>query len=116
MTDRELLEFAHEWYGCRWERLRALIRERAPEIEAAACCVMANGTADVDEPPTYAQQMNALRHENARLRAAVGAALALLRGWPDEVHDFVTPGRPLLPLGEVRRLLEAGLGEGVGGG
>ncbi len=62
------LAFAHDWYAVRWERLRKLIREQAPDIEDAACCIMANGTADVYEVPTYGQMMSRAGHEVARLK------------------------------------------------
>lgn len=71
-------EFCHRWYAERWERLRKLIHDDARHIEDEACRVMANGTADVDEVPTYAQLLSRkdmdigrLTLENDRLRNLV---------------------------------------------
>lgn len=75
--------FTYQWYAERWERLRELIHDNALHIEDEACCIMANGTASAGEPPTYAQQMNGLRHEFDVLRkenAALKAELAAARG------------------------------------
>ena len=42
-------DFIERWYGVRWARLRELFC--GTEIEEIACCIMANGTASVNEPP-----------------------------------------------------------------
>lgn len=71
------LRHAHEWYAVRWERLRQLIHDDARHIEDAAISVMANGTTDTMDPPTYAQQMASLRSEADLYRRgyeAMGAA------------------------------------------
>lgn len=62
------LTHCHDWYAVRWERLRKLIHDDAGHIENEACCIMANGTADVDEAPTYAQQLAAKDHLIAAAR------------------------------------------------
>ena len=72
VQERDKREWTERWYGVRWQRLRDLIHEKAPEIESEACCIIANGTAGAAtgtyEPPTYAQMLNHLRHENERLK------------------------------------------------
>lgn len=69
------LAHCHDWYAARWERLRKLIHDDARHIEDEACCIMANGTADVDEPPTYAQQLAAKDHLIAAARRDYQTAL-----------------------------------------
>lgn len=63
---KELLadsDFTRQWYGTRWERLHQLLREEGTEeLRGRACSIMANGTAGAADPPTYAQQLNAMRH------------------------------------------------------
>lgn len=66
MTDAEKIQFTHEWYAVRWERLRKLIHDDALHIEDEACAIMANGTATVGEPPTFAQIIAVLRAELKR--------------------------------------------------
>lgn len=68
---RDAKQFCHEWYAERWERLRQLIRDEAPGIEGKACCILANGTADHMEPPTYAQILAEKDAEIRRLQAMV---------------------------------------------
>lgn len=51
---RRASDFATEWYGRRWNRLRHLIHNQAPHLEETACCIMANGTASHDERPIAA--------------------------------------------------------------
>ena len=62
-------EFAHQWYAVRWKRIHELIREKCPEHEDEACCVMANGTGSVMEPPRYDMIVNALRTDVALARS-----------------------------------------------
>lgn len=69
------LTHCHDWYAVRWERLRKLIHDDARHIEDEACSIMANGTADVDEPPTYAQQLAAKDHLIAAARRDYQTAL-----------------------------------------
>lgn len=57
------LEFTHQWYAVRWQRLGDLIRDEAPQILDRACSVMANGTADTNDPPNYDEILNRLRYE-----------------------------------------------------
>ena len=61
-------ESTHQWYAVRWKRLRDLIHTDAPNIENDACCIMANGTADSQDPPTYAQILNNLRHQITKMK------------------------------------------------
>lgn len=67
----EAAQVCHEWYAVRWARLRDLIHDNALHIEDEACCIMANGTADPNEPPTYDQILSQKNHEIARLQAMV---------------------------------------------
>lgn len=53
------VEFTQAWYGVRLQRLDQLMREEAPEeIKHKFFSIVANGTVAMDEPPTYAQQLN----------------------------------------------------------
>jgi hypothetical protein len=79
------LEHCHEWYAVRWERLRQLIHDDARHIEGEACAVMANGTTTPDDPPTYAQQMNALIHERDYLKADVTRLQAIIISFADRI-------------------------------
>lgn len=60
MNDHEKLEFCEEWYAVRIERLKDLAKKH--DIWPEMACILANGTGDPYEPPTYAQQMNLLRY------------------------------------------------------
>lgn len=66
-TERCRREHTDQWYAERWARLRDLF-DGTP-LEARACNVMANGTADHEEPPTYAQLLNSARADRDRLAA-----------------------------------------------
>lgn len=68
--------FCQDWYAERWERLRKLIRDKAPAIDDEACCVMANGTADAREVPTYGQLLGRKDLEIERLRRLVDGLTA----------------------------------------
>ena len=68
VEERDKREWTERWYGVRWQRLRDLIHEKAPEIEREACCIIANGTTGAAEPPTYAQMLNTLRYEVEKLK------------------------------------------------
>lgn len=46
---RRASDFATEWHGRRWNRLRHLIHNEAPHLEETACCIMANGTVKEQE-------------------------------------------------------------------
>lgn len=63
-------EFTASWYSTRWERLRVLLQPT--DLWRSACAIMANGTADMGEPPTYAQDLNVALHraKEAEKRAA----------------------------------------------
>ena len=69
--DARKLEFTQNWYSVRWQRLRDLIHDKAPQIEPEACCIIANGTTGAAtgeyEPPTYAQTLNQLRYRIKKL-------------------------------------------------
>lgn len=49
------------WYSVRWERLKNLLKDT--EYSNSANSIMANGTADPFEPPTYEQQFNMLKYK-----------------------------------------------------
>jgi hypothetical protein len=85
-SGHEKVEFVQQWYAERWERLRDLIHDNALHIEDEACCIMANGTANVNEPPTYAQQMNLLRLERDRLKKEVSELKERMDQWPEDLR------------------------------
>lgn len=59
--------FSDEWYSTRLQRLRDMVEQDASHLIDKFCNIVANGTGSSMEPPTYAQQMNSLKHKNARL-------------------------------------------------
>lgn len=75
MNELERVDFAHQWYAIRWKRLRQLIHEEAPEIEAKMCSIIANGTTSAAtggyEPPTYAQLLNQAKHRAEKAEAEI---------------------------------------------
>lgn len=72
----EKIKHMEYWYGCRLERLSQFMREEAtPEIRHRYFSIIANGTADHAEPPTYAQQMNMLKHKAEGLAEALEGLL-----------------------------------------
>jgi hypothetical protein len=60
-------EHTKYWYGCRIERITALAKDKGIWPEVAA--IIANGTVDAFEPPTYAQQFNMMVHRMAAAEA-----------------------------------------------
>lgn len=58
------------WYACRHERLRAELSEHGKIEPRAYHAIMANGTAESHEPPTYAQQLNLAIHRADQSRTA----------------------------------------------
>lgn len=74
------IEHSAYFYGVRLARLWHWAHEELDETQKSRYfCIVANGTADHMEQPTYAQQMNTLRHraeaaeaELAKLRVASG--------------------------------------------
>jgi hypothetical protein len=64
---RRSLEHCRDWYAVRIERITELAK--AHDIWPEAACILANGTAAADEPPTYAQLLNQERHKVSALRA-----------------------------------------------
>lgn len=81
---RSSLRFTRDWYAERIARLTQLAKDRG--IWPDVACILANGTASADEPPTYGQLLNTERHRANRMRLAAGAALdAFWEGDPDEL-------------------------------
>jgi len=76
MTDAERVEFIQEWYAVRLERLRDLIQDKAPQLEDEICAILANGSANSAEPPTYAQILNQKTYRIAELEKVCRAFLA----------------------------------------
>ena len=114
------LSFTEQWYAVRVERLGDLGRASGIWPEMAA--IIANGTSDHQEPPTYAQQLVRANHqakevkaERDQLRAEVEAlrSIALeLRGWvgcadvnhrAGEFHEYDEPCKVLARIDEVLR-------------
>lgn len=57
------IEHQRYWYGCRSQRLQQFAKEEMTKAQQKRFfSIMANGTADSTEPPTYAQQYNMLKH------------------------------------------------------
>jgi hypothetical protein len=67
----ERAKFQAEWYSVRWKRLHEYLKTHADRATFEACCaIMANGTADTKEPPTYDRILN-------QLTGAIAQAAAL---------------------------------------
>lgn len=61
-------DHTHQWYAERLERLKDLLKTNGLWKEGA--CIIANGTL-THEPPTYAQQLNVMRHRAEAAEAAL---------------------------------------------
>src|SRR5688572_17113442 len=60
---------ARQWWAVRFERMNDFAREELPEpLKERYFSIAANGVPSPADPPTYAVQMNELRHEIERLR------------------------------------------------
>jgi hypothetical protein len=78
-----MLEHTRYWYGQRMERLSTLAREELDEpLRTRFFSIVANGSPDVIEPPTSAQNYNAMKaraetaeSELVRLRASATAGV-----------------------------------------
>lgn len=88
----ERARYQTEWYAVRWKRLHQLVEESdiPEELKVKFSAVMANGTTDTMELPTYDHVVNGLN-------AAIAQALALtdtgshahkLRFDPDDVGEI----------------------------
>lgn len=84
---KEILAYRDERSAQRWQRLWQWAHEELSEpLKTRYFCIVANGTADVMESPTYAQQFNQMKHraesaeaEVARLSVALDDAQAAER-------------------------------------
>jgi len=66
------VEFVHEWYANRFERLRVWANTSLTEsLRHQYFNIVANGTAEAHEPPTYAQLMNVKQHAVEARDAAI---------------------------------------------
>lgn len=71
------LEFNQSWFSTRLERLwHWAHQELSEEQKDRYFNIVANGTAEMNEPPTYAQELNIVKH---RLEAAERELAALRR-------------------------------------
>lgn len=82
-------DFTRQWYAVRIERIRDLAKEHGIWPEAA--CILANGTADSSEPPTYAQILNGERHKRTRAEAERDRYRAALEWMADHGSYFNNP-------------------------
>lgn len=74
------LEHTRYWYGCRLERLNQIAREEfSEEMRHRYFSIVANGTAESHEPPTYAQQYNTMKHRAERAEEEVRRLRAQLK-------------------------------------
>ena len=92
-------EFTQEWYSTRWHRLAELLR--STEQWLVVCDIMANGTAGMHEPPTYAQTLAMARfraedaeREVAKLRQELGAITAELTMFQTLLRPKATEAQP----------------------
>lgn len=70
------VQHSHQWYGVRLRRLRQMAEERGFLREF--CSIVANGTADVHEPPSYEQQLNLQKFRADKAEAELATAVGLL--------------------------------------
>lgn len=64
------LELTRYWYSTRHERLWHWAHEELTDQQRNRYfSIVANGTADMTEPPTYAQQFNMMKHRMERAEA-----------------------------------------------
>jgi hypothetical protein len=96
--ERDASQRAHEhtkyWYSVRLERLKDLGKELG--IWPAMAAIIANGTADPAEPPTYAQAFNLMLHraetaeaELAKVRTATVETLSMCERYADFIRTSV---------------------------
>ncbi|GEM_PF-1742625 len=80
------LDFTDQWYAARFERLADL--GKSVGCWDAMAAIIANGTADHYEPPTYAQQLASAKHradESERERDQLRAEVEALRAFGNEM-------------------------------
>lgn len=66
-AEKDRAQHTQEWYATRWRRLKEWARKDIPDnLSNQFFSIIANGTKDPFEPPTYAQQMNVLKHHLER--------------------------------------------------
>ena len=86
------LEHTRYWYGTRLERLWHWAHEELTEPQKSRYfSIVANGTADVNEPPTYARQLNVMNHDLKRSEAELASVTAerdalLIAAFKDAMH------------------------------
>jgi hypothetical protein len=68
-------EHTVQWYAVRIERIKDVAKESGMLGKVAA--ILANGTADIREPPTYDQQLNMMRHRAEKAESQLAAANAM---------------------------------------
>ena len=69
------VEFVHEWYANRFERLRVWANTSLTEsLRHQYFNIVANGTAEMHEPPTYAQLLNTKQHAERVLKDVMVAS------------------------------------------
>jgi hypothetical protein len=66
------LLWSQEWYATRLETLRALCEKN--DLLTEFCNIVANGKESVDSPPTYQNQINAIKLERDKAIAETGQA------------------------------------------
>lgn len=93
-------KFTEQWYAERIERLTDLAKEHGIWDEMA--CILANGTAAFDEPPSYARQLNM-----AKARAAKAEKeLAEAKERAQQFHDEIIRLRNIMGLLAIRLLAQ----------
>ena len=83
LTDKENREY---WYGCRWERIKDYAKANGIWHDMAA--IMANGTLDTHEPPTYAQKYNALQYKKVMAEKERDNSLKIILSLTQIVKDL----------------------------
>jgi len=79
MTDKEAREYCEQWYAVRLKRIQEWAEENGHGEVIAN--IIANGTSESTEPPTYDQQMNILRHQLETKDSLVEALQAEIEFW-----------------------------------
>lgn len=73
-------EYTEQWYAVRIARLTDLAKEHG--IWPQVATILANGTAESTEPPTYAQQLNLTKYRAEKAEAEVER---MRQGWDADV-------------------------------
>lgn len=86
---QESRQHTQEWYSQRWERLKEWARREIPEqLREEFFSIIANGTKNATESPTYGQQMQLLKNKAELLQSRLATAEAALEKYRSCLTDW----------------------------